>query len=206
MKWGAGGILVQLVLDADHIRPGGVVEGPGLVESVCMTVKYECVVAILRGTDALVVPLNVVPAGRPVRTGDSIENPGTALAIPGRPVAVSKVALAADHEFLAAENHPEIELRGPEVGFCSGVVVGPEIPQKGRQPDLFCLDRHNIRLDGNLCFGYGPRGGGFEVVWVGSSGVHAIESLPAPYLYAFSSTKWVAFSEHLRSVIENPNA
>ena len=130
VKWSTGGILVQLELDADHIRPGGIVDGPGLIESVGLTIDDQRVVAILRGIDALNVPLDVVPAGRPVRTSDSIENPTIALAIPGRPVAVSKVALAADHEFLAPENLPEIELRGPEVGFGSRVVVDPEVPQK----------------------------------------------------------------------------
>src|SRR6202044_4118465 len=93
-------------------------------------IENQRVVAILRGTEALIVPLNVVPAGRPVLTRDSIENPATALAIPGGPVAVSNVALAADHELLATEDLPEIELRGPEVGFGSGVVVDPEVPQK----------------------------------------------------------------------------
>ena len=30
--------------------------------------------------------------------------------------------------------------------------------------------------------------------------------LPEARFYAFSSTRWVAYSEHLRSVMENPNA
>ena len=110
VKWSTGGILVQLVLDADHIRPSGIVDGPGLIESVGLTIEDQGVVPILRRTDALKVPLNVVPARRLVRTRNSIENPTTALTIPGGPVAISKVALAADHEFLAAENLPEIEL------------------------------------------------------------------------------------------------
>ena len=61
VQWSAGGILVQLVLDADHIRPGGIVGVPGLIESVAVTVQNERVVAILRGADALKIPLNVVP-------------------------------------------------------------------------------------------------------------------------------------------------
>jgi hypothetical protein len=130
VKGSTGGILVQLKLDADHIRPSRIVDGPGLIESVGLTIHHERVVAILRGIDALNVPLNVVPAGRPVRTRDSVEDPAIALAIPGGPVAVSKVALTADHEFLAPENLPEIELRGPEVVFSSGVVVDREVPQK----------------------------------------------------------------------------
>ena len=34
----------------------------------------------------------------------------------------------------------------------------------------------------------------------------AMKPLPAACLYAFSSTRWVAYSEVLRSVMENPNA
>ena len=83
MQWSAGGILVQLVLDADHIRPSGGVDVPGLIESVCLTVEHECVVTILRGIEALIVPLNVVPARRPVRTRNSIQNPGIAQQIDG---------------------------------------------------------------------------------------------------------------------------
>ena len=108
VKRSTGGILVQLVLNPGLILPGGRVDRPGLIESVASTVEDECVVAILRGTGALNVPLNVVPARRPVRTRNPIENPSIALAIPRGPVAISKVALGADHEFLAALNHVEI--------------------------------------------------------------------------------------------------
>lgn len=34
VKWSAAGVLVQLELDADHIRPRGIVDVPGLVQSV----------------------------------------------------------------------------------------------------------------------------------------------------------------------------
>lgn len=132
VKWSTGGILVQLELDADHIRPSGRVDRPGLIESVRITIENQRVVAVLRCIEALKVPLDVVPARRPVRTRDSIQNPTIALAIPGRPVAVSKVALAADHELAAPENLPQVELRGPEVGFGSGIVIDPEVPQKMR--------------------------------------------------------------------------
>lgn len=128
VKWSGAGVLVQLILDADHIGPRGVVGGPGLIEPVGLAIEDQRVVAILRGADALNVPLDVVPAGRPVRARNSIENPTIALAVPGGPVAVSKVALAADHEFFAAEDLPEIELRGPVVVFGSGVVVDGEVP------------------------------------------------------------------------------
>ena len=130
MNWSAGGVLVQLVLDADHIRPRGIVDRPGLVESVVLTIDNQRVVAILRGADSLNVPLDMVPGiRRPARTSDSIENPTIACTIPGRPVAVAKVALAADHELFPAKHLPEIELRGPEA--CgSGVVVNPKVPQK----------------------------------------------------------------------------
>src|SRR6185437_15180426 len=101
VKWSTGGILVQLVLDAGLILPRGRVDRPSLIESVSSTVEDERVVAILRGTGALNVPLNVVPARRPVRARDSIQNPSIALAIPRGPVAISKVALGTDHEFVA---------------------------------------------------------------------------------------------------------
>src|ERR1700733_503401 len=92
MNRSAGGILVQLVLDADHIRPRGIVDRPGLVESVGLTIDDQRVVAILRGADALNVPLDVVPGiRRPARASDSIEDPTIARTIPGRPVAVAKV-------------------------------------------------------------------------------------------------------------------
>ena len=35
---------------------------------------------------------------------------------------------------------------------------------------------------------------------------HARKPLPEACLYAFSSTRWVAYSEVLRSVMANPNA
>jgi hypothetical protein len=35
---------------------------------------------------------------------------------------------------------------------------------------------------------------------------HAMRPCRKPCLYAFSSTRWVAYSEVLRSVMENPNA
>src|SRR6202042_683744 len=115
MNRSAGGILVQLVLDADHIRPRGIVDRPGLVESVGLTIDDQRVVAILRGADALNVPLDVVPGiRRPARASDSIEDPTIARTIPGRPVAVAEVALASDHELFAVKHLPEIELRGPE--------------------------------------------------------------------------------------------
>jgi hypothetical protein len=130
MNWIPGGVLIQLVLDADHIRPGGIVNRPGLVESVRLTIDDQRVVAILRGVDALFVPLDVVPGiRRPARTSDSIEDPTIARTIPCSPVAVAKVALAADHVLFAAEHLPEIELRRPE-SWGGGVVVDPEIPQK----------------------------------------------------------------------------
>jgi hypothetical protein len=104
MQRGAAGILVELVLDADHIGPDGLVDVPGLIKSECLTVENERVVAILGGTDALKVPLNVVPGGRPAGTRASVQNPTIALAIPGSPVAISEVALAADHAFLTPED------------------------------------------------------------------------------------------------------
>ena len=101
VKRGTCRILVQLVLEADLILPRGRVDRPGLVESVTNTVKDQCVVTIPRRADELFIPLNVVPARCPVRTRNSVEDPSITLAIPRGPVAVSKVALRADHEFFA---------------------------------------------------------------------------------------------------------
>ena len=130
VKRSASGIVVQLELQADLICPGSTVDVPGLIDSVRCAIKDQRIVAILRGIDELIVPLHVVPTRRPVRTRDSVEDPSLAVAIPGRPVPVSEVALAADHKFVARQNYVEIELRGPEVGLDSGVVVDPEVPQK----------------------------------------------------------------------------
>jgi hypothetical protein len=55
VKWSTGGILVQLELDADHIRPSGIVDVPGLIDSVGFTIYDQGVVAILGGIDALLV-------------------------------------------------------------------------------------------------------------------------------------------------------
>jgi hypothetical protein len=41
VKWSAGGILVQLVLNADHIRPSSSVNVPGLIESIGLAVAVE---------------------------------------------------------------------------------------------------------------------------------------------------------------------
>lgn len=95
-QWSTRGILIELVLNSDHIGPSGIVGGPGLIQSVRVVVKHECVVAIGRWVDALDVQLDVVPARRPVRARNPIQDPTIALAIPGGPVAVSKVALTAD--------------------------------------------------------------------------------------------------------------
>jgi hypothetical protein len=62
LKRSTEGILVQLELDAGHIRRSSIVEVPGLIESVGLTIEDQRVVAILRGTDAIKVSLNVVPA------------------------------------------------------------------------------------------------------------------------------------------------
>src|SRR5579863_6911858 len=96
-----GGVLVQLVLEADLILPSRAVGGPGLVESVGGSIKDQRVVAILGGIGQVVVLLYVMPSRRPVRTRDRIKKPSSALAIPRCPVAVSKVALGAGHELVA---------------------------------------------------------------------------------------------------------
>lgn len=129
VKWSTARVLVQLVLEADLILPSGTVDVPGLIEAVGYTIEDQRIVAILRGIiDELIVLLDVVPARRPVRTSDPVEDPSSAVAIPRRPVAISKVALAADHKFLGRQYHVEIELGRPEVGFGSGVMVDPEVP------------------------------------------------------------------------------
>ena len=102
MKWSSRGVLVQLELDADLIRPISRVGIPSLIKGIDCTIQDQRIVAILRGIiDELVVLLNVVPPGRPVRAGGSIEKPSVAVAVPCRPVAISIVALAAGHEFFA---------------------------------------------------------------------------------------------------------
>ena len=59
----AGGVLIELELNADHVGPRGVIDFPSLVESVALAVEDERVVAIGIGAGSLKVPLNVMLAG-----------------------------------------------------------------------------------------------------------------------------------------------
>ena len=108
----AVGALVELILDADSIWPRDGIHLPCLVESVAVAIEHEGIVPILRGTDALHVPLDMMPGvGCPARTSDAVFDPAVVGAVPGIPVAIAKIALTADHELFAAKGLPQIELR-----------------------------------------------------------------------------------------------
>src|SRR5215471_10366956 len=126
---GIGSYSLATIQDcAAHVAMCGAMRPLFSTQTSSTKASVSRVIAVLRSTDALQIPLDAVPGlGRPTRTSKADGDPAVVGGVPGVPVATSEVALAADHELLAAKHLPRVELRRPNVRSRGGIVVDPEV-------------------------------------------------------------------------------